>query len=86
MRRRASTGLHISGAAATLRSGSIGISLCPEHGADLTGLMKAADIAMYEAKASGRSRMCIFDAGLARACDERIAAEAVLREVARDGV
>jgi diguanylate cyclase (GGDEF)-like protein len=59
--------------------GSIGISLCPDHGGELTGLMKAADIAMYEAKASGRSRICVYDAGLARACEDRAAAEARLR-------
>jgi diguanylate cyclase (GGDEF)-like protein len=43
-------------------SGSIGIALSPEHGAELTDLMKAADLAMYEAKARGRSRACLFGA------------------------
>jgi diguanylate cyclase (GGDEF)-like protein len=43
-------------------SGSIGIALSPDHGAELTGLMKAADLAMYEAKARGRSRACMFGA------------------------
>jgi diguanylate cyclase (GGDEF)-like protein len=41
-------------------SGSIGIALSPEHGVELTELMKAADLAMYEAKAKGRSRACLF--------------------------
>jgi diguanylate cyclase (GGDEF)-like protein len=41
-------------------SGSIGIALSPQHGAELTDLMKSADLAMYEAKARGRSRFCLF--------------------------
>jgi diguanylate cyclase (GGDEF)-like protein len=41
-------------------SGSIGIALSPEHGAELTDLMKSADVAMYQAKAAGRSRACLF--------------------------
>jgi diguanylate cyclase (GGDEF)-like protein len=40
--------------------GSIGIALSPDHGDELTELMKAADLAMYEAKATGRSRACVF--------------------------
>ena len=43
-------------------SGSIGIALGPGHGAELTELMKAADLAMYEAKAGGRSRACLYGA------------------------
>jgi diguanylate cyclase (GGDEF)-like protein len=39
---------------------SIGVAFCPGDGADLTNLMKAADIAMYRAKASGRSRVCLY--------------------------
>lgn len=62
-----------------LISGSIGIALSPDHGADLTTLMKAADIAMYHAKASGRSRLCTYEASLARASEERNAATAAAR-------
>ena len=62
-----------------LIGGSIGIALAPEHGADLTTLMKAADVAMYHAKASGRSRLCSYEPSLARASEERAAIEASVR-------
>ena len=35
---------------------SIGIALYPEHGADAPELLKNADLAMYEGKASGRNQ------------------------------
>jgi diguanylate cyclase (GGDEF)-like protein len=62
-----------------LIGGSIGIALSPDHGTDLTALMKAADIAMYHAKASGRSRLCSYEPSLARASAERSALEASVR-------
>ncbi|HYE27588.1 MAG TPA: EAL domain-containing protein [Allosphingosinicella sp.] len=62
-----------------LIGGSIGIALAPEHGTDLTALMKAADIAMYQAKACGRSRLCSYEPSLARASEERSALEASVR-------
>jgi len=64
---------------------SIGIALSPEHGEDLTQLMKAADIAMYHAKASGRSRTCVYDAALARANEERAKSDAELRSAVGRG-
>jgi diguanylate cyclase (GGDEF)-like protein len=59
---------------------SIGVALCPDHGTELTPLMKAADVAMYHAKASGRSRVCLYDAELARVSRERAALAEDLRE------
>jgi diguanylate cyclase (GGDEF)-like protein len=41
---------------------SIGIAMSPEHGNDAKELMKAADTALYQAKRSGRSRFCVFEA------------------------
>jgi diguanylate cyclase (GGDEF)-like protein/PAS domain S-box-containing protein len=41
---------------------SIGISIYPDHGADLNELMSRADAAMYEAKRSGRNRYAMFKA------------------------
>jgi len=62
-----------------LIGGSIGIALAPEHGSDLAALMKAADVAMYHAKASGRSRLCSYEPSLAQASEERSALEASVR-------
>jgi diguanylate cyclase (GGDEF)-like protein len=44
---------------------SVGVALWPSHSRDLAGLMKAADIAMYHAKASGRSQVCLYSDNLA---------------------
>lgn len=43
---------------------SMGIALFPDHGNDITDVMKHADIALYEAKNSGRGRACIFETTL----------------------
>ncbi len=41
---------------------SIGVALFPRHGRDPDAIQKAADIAMYEAKKSGKNRCAFFDA------------------------
>jgi diguanylate cyclase (GGDEF)-like protein len=38
---------------------SIGISIAPEHGETVTGLVGAADKALYRAKETGRNRVCV---------------------------
>lgn len=43
-------------------SGSIGICIYPDDGADVTELMKHADIAMYHAKESGRNNYKFYSA------------------------
>jgi len=42
-------------------SGSIGISIFPDHGPDYTSIMKSADIAMYAAKKAGGNLFRFFD-------------------------
>lgn len=58
---------------------SIGVAMRPEHGCDLTDLMKAADAAMYQAKESGRGRIYRFDAVLADRLEARAALDHDLR-------
>jgi diguanylate cyclase len=64
---------------------SIGIALCPAHGTDLTALMRAADIAMYHAKESGRSQVCVFDKDLATTFEEKARLERALRQAVDAG-
>jgi diguanylate cyclase (GGDEF)-like protein len=69
----------------TCLGASIGVAVCPDHGADLTALMKAADIAMYHAKASGRSRVCFYHGRLGRASEAKAEREAGLRKAVEEG-
>ncbi|MGY4396562.1 diguanylate cyclase (GGDEF)-like protein [Sphingomonas sp. UYAg733] len=59
---------------------SIGIAMRPEHGINLTDLMRAADAAMYHAKANGRGRAEFFSAELAEQIADRAQLESDLRE------
>lgn len=58
---------------------SVGIAMRPEHGTTLTDLMRAADAAMYHAKANGRGRAEHFSAELAAEIAERARLETDLR-------
>jgi diguanylate cyclase (GGDEF)-like protein len=44
---------------------SVGVSVSPEHGTTVESLMRAADIAMYEAKSRGGGQHCLFNEQLA---------------------
>ncbi|KQS01830.1 response regulator PleD [Sphingomonas sp. Leaf357] len=58
---------------------SIGIALRPDHGENLTDLMRAADAAMYHAKACGRGRAEYFTQALADQLADRVTLESDLR-------
>jgi len=58
---------------------SIGVALRPAHGIDLTQLMKAADIAMYHAKAMGRGQVQLYTDALASQFEDRLTLERELR-------
>jgi diguanylate cyclase (GGDEF)-like protein/PAS domain S-box-containing protein len=57
---RVSARRHIDGIEATLGA-SIGIAVYPDCGTNLDGLLRAADIAMYEAKRAGRQQYRFYD-------------------------
>jgi diguanylate cyclase (GGDEF)-like protein len=59
---------------------SIGIALRPEHGETLHELMRAADAAMYHAKAQGRGRTEHFTDALAAEIADRARLESDLRD------
>ncbi len=59
---------------------SIGIAMRPEHGTNLHDLMRAADAAMYHAKANGRGRTEHFTDELAAEIADRARLESDLRE------
>lgn len=73
---------------------SVGVSLYPAHGEDVTTLMESADSAMYEAKRAGRNACRVArgmgerSAGrpLASTSRERQGHDAIGREMAREGV
>ena len=58
---------------------SIGISVFPDHAADPDGLLRAADAALFRAKALGRNQVSLFTAGLLEQAAVRFSTEQGLR-------
>lgn len=58
---------------------SVGIALYPDDGTDISSLLKAADIAMYQAKGDGGNGVCFFDHDLDHQLKRRAAIESELR-------
>lgn len=59
---------------------SIGATLFADHDVPLDELLKQADIAMYQSKASGRNVLCFFDPQMQANITARVALEAGLRQ------
>ncbi|MBI5158112.1 MAG: EAL domain-containing protein [Acidimicrobiia bacterium] len=66
-------------------TGSIGIAMAPDHGADGPTLLRRADVAMYEAKA-GRSTFEVYDPQRDRYSTRRLALAGELRDAIQAGV
>ncbi|MBS0321047.1 MAG: EAL domain-containing protein [Proteobacteria bacterium] len=64
---------------------SIGIALYPDDGGDIDALMRHADVAMYEAKASGRDQVHFFTEDLNLRAQERLNMENQLRHAIARG-
>jgi diguanylate cyclase (GGDEF)-like protein/PAS domain S-box-containing protein len=62
---------------------SIGIVLCHDARGDIGELLKRADMAMYEAKNSGRGTLCFFNPRMQAALAARMALENDLRQALR---
>ena len=65
--------------------GSIGISIFPEHGENITELVKNADAAMYKAKSMGRNSYQFYSKNLTTKANERVVLGALIRNaIAKD--
>jgi EAL domain-containing protein (putative c-di-GMP-specific phosphodiesterase class I) len=64
---------------------SIGVALSPGDGKDAEGLLKHAEMAMYQAKQRGRNTTAFYSAAMNARAQERVSMEAQLRQaVERD--
>ncbi len=64
---------------------SLGASIFPGHGREPEGLLRAADAALFHAKAQGRSRVRVFSPELLEAAAARFATEQGLRRAVERG-
>lgn len=64
---------------------SIGISLYPDDGTDMVTLIRNADVAMYQAKESGRDNYRFYTVGMNSRTCERLALEQGLRRAVDSG-
>ena len=58
---------------------SVGASLYPDHGGDADSLLRAADAALFRAKALGRSQLTVFSPALLEAASAKFSTEQGLR-------
>jgi len=64
---------------------SIGVAISPDHGTSIEALMRAADIAMYRAKANGGGQHCLFNTALAAEHQLGVDTEKALTEAVQRG-
>ncbi|MEW9797354.1 putative bifunctional diguanylate cyclase/phosphodiesterase [Alteromonas sp. CYL-A6] len=60
-------------------SASIGVAFYPEHGDTPSGIIQAADAAMYHAKVSGKGRVQVYERGLYEKMAEKVSMANELR-------
>lgn len=66
-------------------SASVGVSLCPEDGLDVSTLLRAADIAMYHAKRDGRGLFRFFEQSMDEELRRRAELESALKKAVAVG-
>lgn len=64
---------------------SIGVAVYPTHASDADALLRAADAALFKAKAQGRHRLCMFSPDLLDAAASRFRTEQGLRQAIENG-
>jgi diguanylate cyclase (GGDEF)-like protein len=64
---------------------SVGASLFPDHGNDADALLRAADAALFRAKALGRSQLTVFSPDLLEAASVKFSTEQGLRRAMERG-
>ncbi|MBT9490052.1 MAG: EAL domain-containing protein [Rubrivivax sp.] len=69
----------IKGLQLTVR-GSLGIARAPQDGAEVDGLLNAADLALYAAKSAGRNEYRFYAPAMAASTRRRLAVEQALRD------
>ena len=66
-------------------SPSVGISYFPEHATEVSALLHAADLAMYQVKQSGRANYHVYSSELDERADQARLVETTLRNALKDG-
>ncbi|QIK96192.1 diguanylate cyclase [Sphingomonas sp. HDW15A] len=64
---------------------SVGVALSPDHGESIEQLMRAADLAMYQAKSRGGGQYCLFTSELAEEHQRRREVEQSLSDIVERG-
>ncbi len=64
---------------------SVGVAISPDHGTSIEALMRAADIAMYQAKSMGGGQHCLFNSDLAADYQRKTETEKALTEAVQRG-
>jgi diguanylate cyclase (GGDEF)-like protein/PAS domain S-box-containing protein len=78
------TELQLPGERAMVVGASVGVAATTTAGGDTESLLRDADLAMYQAKASGRGREALFHPRMREELIEQLALEEALRDAVRD--